>query len=445
MNDKAVSMRGNDVPVTRLGFAPYRVMLSMIREIEDKLKEVVGLCALPEIASHVPSDVVQRARDIIKHCPGGAIGAIQNQDHPLIQRHIAEHISQRDSVEARPEDIWATDGVTHGVTTILEVLKRRHNGTTPGFLTCVPTYMGYFTLLRQYGYHEVCYYLDEDHGWAHNTDEMQKALDASKSVCVPRCLLLVNPANPPSTVLSMKQLQDIIMFAHKNHLIILADEVFEYNIYDINHPFHSVRKVMNTMSAPYSRTALISFNSLAKGFTVEAGLRSGYFEAINLDSVDQAYLEEAMEADRPSMLSQAALDCIVRPPGLGDPSYELYTKEKTSTLDSLARRAKMAEKRLNAIPGFHCGPVQGSMAAYARITIPAKAIEEAKRRNKQADVFYAEELLKAKGISVTPSSAFGRLPGRYHIRITILAPDDRLMELFDRLEAFHKDFMVKYA
>ncbi|KAH7957302.1 hypothetical protein HPB52_017238 [Rhipicephalus sanguineus] len=297
MNDKAVSMRGNDVPVTRLGFAPYRVMLSMIREIEDKLKE------------------------------GKSLG------FPYLIRG----------------DI--SDGQRMGLTPI--------------------------TFLRQ-----VCYYLDEDHGWAHNTDEMQKALDASKSVCVPRCLLLVNPANPPSTVLSMKQLQDIIMFAHKNHLIILADEVFEYNIYDINHPFHSVRKVMNTMSAPYSRTALISFNSLAKGFTVEAGLRSGYFEAINLDSVDQAYLEEAMEADRPSMLSQvrlkAALDCIVRPPGLGDPSYELYTKEKTSTLDSLARRAKMAEKRLNAIPGFHCGPVQGSMAAYARITIPAKAIEEAK-------------------------------------------------------------------
>ncbi|XP_075744477.1 alanine aminotransferase 2-like isoform X2 [Rhipicephalus microplus] len=198
MNDKAVARSRNDNSVPRLGFAPYRAMLSMISEIQEKFKKVVSLCALPEIASHMPSDVVQRARDIVKHCPGGAIGAIQNQNHPLIHQHIAEHISQRDSVEARPEDIWASDGVTHGFTIILDVLKRRHNGTTPGFVTCFPTYMGYFTIIRQYGYHEVVYYLDEDHGWAHNIDEMQKALDDSKSVCVPRCLLLVNPANPPS-------------------------------------------------------------------------------------------------------------------------------------------------------------------------------------------------------------------------------------------------------
>ncbi|KAL1414977.1 hypothetical protein MTO96_007064 [Rhipicephalus appendiculatus] len=373
MNDKAVATSGNNISVARLGFAPYRAMLSMISEIQEKLKEgeslgfpylirgdisdgqrmglppitflrqVVSLCALPEIASHVPSDVVQRARDIIKHCPGGAIGAIQNQNHPLIHQHIAEHISQRDSVEARPEDIWATDGVTHGFT--------------------------------------VCYYLDEDCGWAHNIDEMQKALDESKSVCVPRCLLLVNPANPPSTVLSRKQLEDIIMFAHKNHLIILADEIFEYNTYDSNFPFPQRQEGYEHHERPI--------------FTDGAGF---------------------LQFDIKGIHCRAALDCIVRPPELGDPSYELFIKEKTSTLNSLARRAKMAEKRLNAIPGFHCGPVHGSMAAYARINIPAKAIEEAERHNKQADVFYAEELLKAKGISVTPSSAFGRLPGRYHIR-----------------------------
>ncbi|KAL3196496.1 hypothetical protein MRX96_045204 [Rhipicephalus microplus] len=67
----------------------------------------------------------------------------------------------------------------------------------------------------------------------------------------------------------------------------------------------------------------------------------------------------------------------MRPPELGDPSYELFIKEKTTTLNSLARRAKVAEMRLNAAPGFHCGPVYGSMAAYAHINIPAKAIEEA--------------------------------------------------------------------
>lgn len=472
---QAAEMSGNDASTARPGMAEYRALLATISEIEDQLKngkrlgfpylvrgdiadghmmgfrpvtflrQVVSVCSFPEIADNMPSDVAQRARDILSHCPGGSIGSIPLLNHPVIHEHIAEYISQRDFVRAKPEDVWVTNGVIHGFSIILQVLKRRLNGRPPGALTCVPQFLRFYTLLKRYGYHEMGYYLDEDRGWAHNVDEMQKALNESKSVCVPRCLLLINPSNPPGTVLSRQQLQDIIVFAHKNHLIILADEVFEHNTYDSKLPFCSVRNVMNSMGLPYSRTPLVSFNSISKGYACEAGLRSGYFEAINLDSVDQENLEEAMGGYRPSVLCQAALDCIVKPPELGDPSYELYAKERTSTLESLAKRVKMAEERLNAIEGFHCGPVQASMAAYPRVDIPAKAIEEAKRMNKEADVFYAEELLKNKGVTLVPSSAFGRLPGRYHFRIIILSPEDKLVELFDRLEAFHKDFMVKYA
>lgn len=273
---------------------------------------------------------------------------------------------------------------------------------------------------------------------------MQKALDAARSRCVPRCFLLVNPANPPSTVLSEQQLQDIIRFAYRNQLIILADEIFEHNVYTNKRPFHSVRKIMNSMGTPYSRTQLVAFNSISKGFAAEPGLQAGYFEAVNLDSIDRANLQHAMMESLPPMMCQVALDCLVKPPSPGDASYEMYSKEKAFIIDSLAERARMAEERLNAIEGIHCSPVQGSMAAYPRMTIPAKAIEEAQRQKKEADVFYAEELLRRKGVCVTPSSAFGRLPGKFHMRITILPPKDRLMEMFDRLETFQKELMAEY-
>ncbi|XP_075539567.1 alanine aminotransferase 2-like [Dermacentor variabilis] len=93
---------------------------------------------------------------------------------------------------------------------------------------------------------------------------------------------------------------------------------------------------------------------------------------------------------------------------------------------------------------MHCSPIQGATSAYVRIHIPAKAIEEAQRHNKGADDFYVEELLKKKGVSVMPGSAFGRLPGRFHIRITILPPREQLLELFDRLESFQEELLMKY-
>lgn len=467
-------MDGTDIVVARLGYIPFRNILKAIRDIQDQLNEgkrfdfpylirgdisdghrlgikpitflrqVASLCAFPDISDHMPKDVVERMREILDNCPGGSIGSAVFQGHPIIRQHIADYISRRDLVEARTENVWITSGVLHGFSIVLQVLKRRFNGKPPGVITCVPQYMGYTTLLQDQGYCEACYYLDEDHGWAHNTADMQKALDAARSRCVPRCFLLVNPANPPSTVLSEQQLQDIIRFAYRNQLIILADEIFEHNVYTNKRPFHSVRKIMNSMGTPYSRTQLVAFNSISKGFAAEPGLQAGYFEAVNLDSIDRANLQHAMMESLPPMMCQVALDCLVKPPSPGDASYEMYSKEKAFIIDSLAERARMAEERLNAIEGIHCSPVQGSMAAYPRMTIPAKAIEEAQRQKKEADVFYAEELLRRKGVCVTPSSAFGRLPGKFHMRITILPPKDRLMEMFDRLETFQKELMAEY-
>ncbi|XP_054923284.1 alanine aminotransferase 2-like isoform X1 [Dermacentor andersoni] len=289
-----------------------------------------------------------------------------------------------------------------------------------------------------------CYCLDEARGWAHNTAAMQKALDASRMKCKPRCLLLVNPGNPSSTVLSTQQIEDIVEFAYKNQLIILADEVFQDNWYCKERPFRSVRAVMNEMGPPYARTPLVTFHSLAKGFIAEAGFRVGYLEAVNLDSTDRGNLESAMTLSMVPLLAQAALDCMVKPPQLAEPSYDLYNKEKTSIIESLAERARLAEERLNAIEGMYCRPIQGATSAYVRVNIPAKAIEEAQRQNKGADEFYAEELLKKKGVSVTPGSAFGRLPGRFHVRITIIPPREQLLELFGRLQSFHEELLMKY-
>ncbi|XP_049266814.1 alanine aminotransferase 1 [Rhipicephalus sanguineus] len=316
------------------------------------------------------------------------------------------------------------------------------NETVPSWMYCYDVPLKCVLYKKRY---EVSYYLDEDQGWAHNTVEMQKALDAAKSRCEPRCFLLVNPANPTSTVLSEHQLQDIVRFCYENQLIILADEVFEHNTYSSNRPFHSVRKVMSAMGTPYSQTQLVVFNSISKGFASELGIQAGYFEAVNLDSVDRENLQCTPWATLPPMFSQVALDCMVKPPLPGDASYETFAKEKAFILESLAERAKLAEKRLNAIDGIYCSPVYGSVAAYPRVSIPTKAIEEAQRQNKEADVFYAEELLRRKGVSVTPCSGFGRLPGKFHMRITILSPKEQLLEMFDRLESFQKELMAQYS
>jgi alanine transaminase len=45
-----------------------------------------------------------------------------------------------------------------------------------------------------------------------------------------------------------------------------------------------------------------------------------------------------------------------------------------------------------------CQEAEGAMYVFPKINLPPKAIEEAKKRNKQPDAFYVLEMLNATGV-----------------------------------------------
>lgn len=53
----------------------------------------------------------------------------------------------------------------------------------------------------------------------------KRAYDASLEHCSPRAIIVINPGNPTGQVLSKENIQDVIRFAQKNKLFIMADEV----------------------------------------------------------------------------------------------------------------------------------------------------------------------------------------------------------------------------
>ena len=74
------------------------------------------------------------------------------------------------------------------------------------------------------------------------------------------------------------------------------------------------------------------------------------------------------------------MDCVVKPPTKGSPSYELFAKEKQEVLDSLRERAKLIADTFNSIPGIESNPVAGAMYAFPKIILPEKAIKAAEER-----------------------------------------------------------------
>ena len=72
---------------------------------------------------------------------------------------------------------------------------------------------------------QIPYFLDESNKWGLNIDELERALEESRAHCDPRALVVINPGNPTGQVLTRANIEDVIRFAHRRRLFMLADEV----------------------------------------------------------------------------------------------------------------------------------------------------------------------------------------------------------------------------
>jgi len=72
----------------------------------------------------------------------------------------------------------------------------------------------------------------------------------------------------------------VIGFAKRNGLALIADEVYQENIYGRNARFWSFARIMHAMGE--RDIPLFSLHSVSKGFLGECGHRGGYLELRNI-------------------------------------------------------------------------------------------------------------------------------------------------------------------
>jgi len=316
-----------------------------------------------------------------------------------------------------------------------------------GIMIPIPQYPLYSASIEEFNLGQVGYYLDEANGWALDIAELERSLAESHSKYDLKALVVINPGNPTGQVLSKPNIEEILKFAHKHNLFVFADEVYQENVYAEGAKFHSFKKVLHDLGEPYkSEVELASFYSCSKGYMGECGLRGGYVEFVNLDPRVYVEFKKMISAKLCStVLGQAVMDCVVKPPQPGDPSHELWAKEKAAVLASLKERAQMVSEAYNSIEGVKCNPVTGAMYAFPNIQLPPKAIEKAKSLKQEPDFFYAKQFLEETGVCVVPGSGFGQKPGTFHFRTTILPQPDVTRDMLQRFKSFHAKFMKEYA
>lgn len=415
------------------------------------LRQVMALCTYPNLldSPNFPEDAKKRARRILQACGGNSLGSYSaSQGVNCIREDVAAYITRRDGgVPADPDNIYLTTGASDGITTTLKILVSGGGKSRTGVMIPIPQYPLYSAVISELGAVQVNYYLDEENCWALNVNELRRAVREAKDHCDPKVLCIINPGNPTGQVQSRKCIEEVIHFAWEEKLFLLADEVYQDNVYSPDCKFHSFKKVLYEMGPEYSNNVeLASFHSTSKGYMGECGYRGGYMEVINLHPEIKGQLVKLLSVRLcPPVSGQAAMDIVVNPPVPGEESFEQFSREKESVLGNLAKKAKLTEDLFNQVPGIHCNPLQGAMYAFPRIFIPTKAVEEAQAHKMAPDMFYCMKLLEETGICVVPGSGFGQREGTYHFRMTILPPVEKLKTVLQKVKDFHIKFLEKYA
>lgn len=360
------------------------------------VREVLACCFNPHLIDSMPFDidVKNRSKFYVSQVPA-VMGAYSDSvGHRFIRENIANFIKNRDQGPDVPvSNILLTDGASNGIHMIFSTILSQEND---GVMIPVPQYPLYTALIALKNGHEVPYYLDEDHGWQISIKDVENSLKEAKSKGVRvRAMVIINPGNPTGQVFNEETLKSLVKFCYDNDLVVIADEVYQENVYNPNKKFVSIKKIVTEMPEPYNNLELFSFHSTSKGFLGECGLRGGYMELTNIDTDVAAQIIKLKSIYLCSNTTgQIATDLMVNPPNLATCSQktvEKYLNEKNEILQSFKRRAQIVNEKLNQMKNVKCSEVEGAMYAFPRLFFNEKIIQEAEKRKMSPDLFYTYE------------------------------------------------------
>ena len=418
------------------------------------IREVLSLVEFPSLLDKKETellyhkDSINKAKYILGKMPEGVGAYSQSAGVPFIRKAVADFIEKRDGIPADKEMIVLTDGASKGVQASVNALLKEAND---GVMIPIPQYPLYSATLTMYGGHQINYFLDEENGWQLNEKVLIESIENAKTKGInPVAIAVINPGNPTGAVLSYDNIKMILNFAKKYKISVIADEVYQENVYDKNSKFYSFAKVLHDLDD--KDTTLFSFHSMSKGFLGECGHRGGYFEIRNIPAdVHAMFIKQQSISLCSNVVGQIATYMMVTPPQPGDDSYELYQREKNHILNDLKTKAEMLGKGLNEIEGMTVYIPQGAMYAFVKFDLPHTAgidvtkmsDEEKLTYESKRDSGYALAMLEETGICVVPGSGFGQLPGTMHFRTTFLPPKEDMLELVNKIKVFHKKYSAQ--
>jgi len=468
---KGALARGDELPFDKLTLCnignPHAVQQKPI----TYYRQVASALYSPELtkegggalATLYPEDVIARAQAYHAATNGSGMGAYTDSAGlQLVRDEVAAFLLARDGYPAFPAHIALTTGASEGVKRCIGALVRT---ARDGIMIPKPQYPLYSAALTMVGGRAVYYGLAEEAGWTTSWAELERAYaEAVAEGTAVRALAMINPGNPVGAVLSEAAVAELICFAAVKGLVVLADEVYQLNVYAEGAAFYSCKQVLRKLQAgvlkppelargaaacgpsELAAAQLISFHSTSKGLIGECGQRGGYLEMVGFSDATRAQFTKVAATSLSSgTIGQCFVGMMVSGPKEGEPSYALFAQESADIMVGLKRRALQATSALNDLEGISCQPIEGAMYAFPSLALPAKFVAHCAEAGQAADEAWCLELMEATGIVCVPGSGFGQEEGSFHARLTILPPDDVFSGMLTKLAVFQAELHKEWA
>lgn len=400
------------------------------------IREVLSILLNPKILKNINfnPDIVKMSHKYLKLFNIGQYS--ESNGFPSILQDVCNFIEKRDGYKCSSDNIIMTNGISEAMNIFFTAIR----GNVV-FLS-VPTYALYSSYCQLFNIDIIKYGYQQEYQVVSikELEEKNSNIKSDKS----KIMVVVNPGNPSGQILTIKSMKEILLFCLKNKICLVADEVYQDNIY-VNIEFISFRKLAKEMGIIDKGLQLVSFNSVSKGFTKEGGLRGGYMELLGFDDSTKKLIKKyASLYVCPNTVGQVALSLKLSPPKKGDASYLQYIKERNQSFNSYKRRGKMLVNGLNKIKNIKCPSIQSSLYVYPEIYFNNYIVNYAYSKGMHPDEFYCVELLQKTGILILPGNGFFERKNTYHLRLTILISEQEIREILKLMKEFNIHFFKKY-
>lgn len=209
-------------------------------------------------------------RAVEERVANAAFGYSTKQERADVGRAYARWAQERFGWALDPEQI----GVLPEVLTSLEITLEHFSRPGSAVVLPTPTYMPFFTLLRDHGRETIeTPLLPTADGWAFDYDAIERAFAAGAGL-----LVLVNPANPTGTVFTREQLLPLVDIVDRHGGRVWADEIHSPILFDGRR--HVPYASLSETAAAHTVTA----SSASKGWNIP-GLKCSQIVFSNPDDL----------------------------------------------------------------------------------------------------------------------------------------------------------------